>query len=112
MEINEELEMLGRAAFVAIQTSGADLDGARTWRDYFRPMVDNPNNPKGLDFYADHISDEIQEIIASQDEEINRLEDEVTRLENEVTRLEDEVTRLEDEVTRLEDILEENGIEH
>ena len=95
MEINEELEMLGRAAFAAIQTSGADLDGARTWRDYFRPLVNTENS---LDFYADHISDEIREMTDSQDEEINRLEDEVTRLEN--------------EVTRLEDVLEENGIEY
>lgn len=88
MEINDELEMLGRAAFEAMRDSGADLDGARTWRDYFRPLVNTENS---LDFYADHVSESLQEMISSQDEEINRLED---------------------EVTRLEDILEENGIEY
>lgn len=37
--LTDERDRLGDAAFAAILTSGEDTDGARDWRNYFRPLV-------------------------------------------------------------------------
>lgn len=38
-EAERERDELGKAAFAAILASGEDTDGARSWADYFRPLI-------------------------------------------------------------------------
>lgn len=38
-EAERERDVLGKAAFAAILASGEDTDGARSWADYFRPLI-------------------------------------------------------------------------
>ena len=76
-----ELEMLGRAAFEAVKAAGADVDGADTWQEYFRPFVDAGES--GLDFWANIVVKEIKELEDILSQEIQELEDRLDILEKE-----------------------------
>ncbi|QDK02051.1 hypothetical protein SEA_GIBBLES_92 [Gordonia phage Gibbles] len=89
-EQNDELEMLGRAAFAAIMAAGCDTDNAKNWQEYFRPMspvlnIDKENN--GLDFWANHVAKEITDLDNEWAKEVEELEERIDNLETEIDEL-------------------------
>lgn len=58
----DEREKLGRAAYAAYVATGADTDGARNWRELFRPLV-HPS-------WADVLRSEIEESIETEQDVI------------------------------------------
>lgn len=84
--IDNEKEMLGRAAFAAMVSSGAvDTRTVKSWEEYFRsiPVKDKSD----LDAWAKEVEHELEIAFFDRDAEIARLENELESAHEEISEL-------------------------